>query len=77
MDTSAKRALYDNLNSEETIALKINESVQNNKSDGWRGSRIKEKEVKIAIRKALEESGLHDESKVDAIFELVKNQNAY
>ena len=77
INTNAKRALYDNLDSEETLALKVNQYVEENKSDSWRGNRIKEKEVRIAIRKALEESNITDESKVDAIFELVKNQNEY
>ena len=77
IDTNAKRALYDNLDSEETLALKVNQYVEENKSDSWRGNRIKEKEVRIAIKKALEESNITDEHKVDAIFELVKNQNEY
>jgi type I restriction enzyme R subunit len=77
INTNAKRALYDNLDSEESLALKVNHYVEENKSDSWRGNRIKEKEVRIAIRKALEEFNIADESKVDAIFELVKNQNEY
>jgi type I restriction enzyme R subunit len=77
INTNAKRALYDNLDSEEALALKVNQYVEENKSDSWRGNRIKEKEVRIAIRKALEESNINDKSKVEAIFELVKNQNEY
>jgi type I restriction enzyme R subunit len=57
--------------------LKVDQYVEENKSDSWRGNRIKEKEVRIAIRKALEESNIKDESRVNAIFELVKNQNDY
>ena len=77
INTNAKRALYDNLDSEEALALKVNKYVNENKSDSWRGNRIKEKEVRIAIKQALEESNITEDSKVDTIFELVKNQNEY
>jgi type I restriction enzyme R subunit len=42
------------------------------KKDGWRGNIIKEREVKYAIRKHVD-----DDTEVDRIFELVKNQNEY
>jgi type I restriction enzyme R subunit len=77
IDTNSKRALYDNLDSDEKIALKVNQYVEDNKSDSWRGNTIKEKEVRIAIRKALEEFSITDKDKVEAIFVLVKNQNEY
>jgi len=77
INTSAKRALYDNLDSDEKLALKVDEYVQEAKPDDWRGSRIKEKQVRIAIKKALVEFGISDETKVDAVLELVKNQNEY
>lgn len=77
INTNAKRALYDNLDSDESLALKIHEYVTNNKSADWRGDRIKEREVTIAIRHALEESGIKEEGKVAAVFQLVKNQNEY
>ena len=77
IDTNAKRALYDNLASEEKIALKVNQYVEDNKADSWRGNRIKEREVRIAVKKALVAFGIKDKNKVDSIFELVKNQNEY
>ena len=77
INTNAKKALYDNLDSEEAIALKVNQYIEENKSEGWRGNRIKEKEVKISIKKALEEFNITDKTKIQAIFELVKNQNEY
>jgi type I restriction enzyme R subunit len=77
IDTKAKRALYDNLDSDEKLALKVHENVEAAKPDDWRGSRIKERQVRIAIKRALSEFGINDENKVNAIFELVKNQHEY
>lgn len=77
INTNAKRALYDNLNSDEKLALKVNENVEAAKPDDWRGSIIKEKRVRIAIKKALAEFGINDEIKINEVLELVKNQNEY
>jgi type I restriction enzyme R subunit len=43
LDTSAKRALYDNLGKDESLAIKVDSAVRNTKKDGWRGNRVKEK----------------------------------
>ena len=77
IDSNAKRALYDNLECNEELALLVDRYVEFNKADCWRGNRIKEREVKIAIKKALEQAGLFDEKKLNDVFELVKNQSEY
>jgi len=77
VNTNAKRALYDNLENNEKLALKVNDYIVEYKPDGWRGNRIKEKVVKNAIRKALEEFEIKDEKAVETILELVKKQNDY
>ena len=78
IDTSALRALYDNLNQNTTLAVRLDEKIRSVKKAGWRGNRFKEKEVKLAIRNVLSEqqreTGGFDP---DAVFELVKNQNDY
>ncbi len=53
VNTKAKRALFDNLNDDEQLALKVHESIINSKADDWRGNRIKERQVRNAIRDAL------------------------
>lgn len=72
LDTNAKRALYDNLNKNEELALQLYQTIRQTKKDGWRGSIIKEREVKNAIRRYLS-----DEGEVERIFEIVRNQNDY
>jgi type I restriction enzyme R subunit len=75
--TKAKRALYDNLDNNEKLALKVHENIDTRKSEGWRGTKIKERQVKLAITAALEEFGVVDEKKADEILELAKNQDEY
>ena len=53
VNTKAKRALYDNLNGNEQLALKVHENIINSKADDWRGNRIKERQVRNAIIEAL------------------------
>ena len=72
IDTRAKRALYDNLDQNEELAMALDYEVIYNKKDDWRGNRIKEKEVMYAIKKHIK-----DEEKLKKIFELVKNQPDY
>ncbi len=72
LNTRAKRALYDNLGKDEQLAIKVDAAIQRTKKDGWRGSRIKEREVRYAIRDVLP-----DETLTNQIFEIVKNQDEY
>jgi type I restriction enzyme R subunit len=71
LDTDAKRALYDNLDKKEDLALSIDNAICAVKKDNWRGNKFKEREVRIAITEHL------PEEKVDEILELVKNQRGY
>ncbi len=72
MDTGAKRALYDNLDKNEELALAVDYAVMSSKKDGWRGHKVKEKEVRYAVKRVL-----NDDQLTDSIFELVKNQHDY
>ncbi len=72
LNTRAKRALYDNLGSDEQLAIKLDAVIQGTKKDGWRGNKVKEREVRYAIRGVLQNEALANQ-----ILELVKNQNEY
>ena len=72
IDTAAKRALYDNLGKDEDLALAVDYAVLSSKKDGWRGHKVKEKEVRYAVKRVL-----HEEPLAGDIFELVKNQSDY
>ncbi|MGB2986710.1 MAG: HsdR family type I site-specific deoxyribonuclease [Phycisphaerae bacterium] len=70
INSPARRALFDNLDQDENLAVHVDTAIRGVKKAGWRGHRIKEREVRFAIKKVLGD----DEGLVDSIFEIVKNQ---
>lgn len=70
--TPARRALYDNLDNDETLALQLDEIIRKTKKDGWRGMVMKERDLKYTIKKHLPEQ--YD---LDTIFNIIKNQDEY
>ena len=72
INTTAKKALYDNLGKNEILALKIDTAIKHTKKADWIGNRIKEREVEAAIAKELD-----DDTQLEQILELVKNQYEY
>jgi type I restriction enzyme R subunit len=77
INSDSKRALYDNLDNMEEIAMKVDEAIRDNKPDGWRGNKIKERTVRLAIQKALEECSIYDDNKVEYVLTLARNQDEY
>ena len=73
IDSQARRALYDNLDSDAELAARIDAAVRATRKDGWRGNVFKEREVKGAIHEAL----VGYDVTVDEVFELVVAQRDY
>ena len=73
LNTPAKRALYDNLGQDATLALSVDTAVRDNRQDDWRNNPFKVKKVKNAIQGVLN----GDAARTEAVLELVKNQNEY
>nr|WP_315468610.1 HsdR family type I site-specific deoxyribonuclease [uncultured Undibacterium sp.] len=73
IDTQAKRALFDNLNSDEILANKIDTAIRYTKKADWVGDRFKEREVANAIRQELEGYDVD----ITTVLELAKNQREY
>ena len=73
LNTSARRALYDNLDHDEAAAVRVDAAVRYTRKDDWRGNRFKEKEVLNAVREELGEY----RTRTEEIFEIVKNQREY
>jgi type I restriction enzyme R subunit len=72
LTTAAKRALYDNLGDDETLALAVDLVVQETKNEGWRDGGIKEKKVRIAVKNVL-----NDDSRIEAIMKIIRAQSEY
>src|SRR6266702_3602047 len=64
LNTHGKRALYNNLGNDEQLAIAVDAAIQRKKKDGWRGNRLKEREVLYAIQGVLP-----DETLAKQIFE--------
>jgi type I restriction enzyme R subunit len=72
LSTPAKRALYNNLEQNEHLALACDVAVQYAKQDGFRGDLIKERMVKKALFEVLQ-----DHQKVEDVFQIIINQKEY
>lgn len=77
IDTEAKRSLYDNLGSNETLAKELYNTINEARPDNWIGTPIKEKAVRITIRQVLNKYGITDEKEVSRIYDLVEKQEEF
>lgn len=73
LDTSAKRALYDNFGKDEVLANKIDTTIRYTKKADWVGDRFKEREVAMALSE--EVAGYVVD--IAAVMELAKAQPDY
>ena len=74
INTPGKRALYDNLGQDVGKAMAIHEAVIKARQSDWRGNHLKERAIKIEIKKTLPD--ITDEE-LKNLFEIIKNQNEY
>ncbi len=72
INTDALKTLYDNLDENEALALEIDACIRGNKKDGWVGHNQKEKNLKIALRKII-----NDEVLLENAFNLAKHIDEY
>lgn len=77
INTNAKRALFDNLDKNEDLAVALDEKVRRTKKPGFRQHKQKSRAVRISIQEVLAKFGITDEEEIHRIFDLVKNQEEY
>jgi type I restriction enzyme R subunit len=73
LNTPGKRALYNNLNQDEALALKIDETVCHVRPNAFRGNQAKENVIKAALLPLLDK----DQTEVERIFLIIKAQTEY
>ncbi|WP_135076430.1 type I restriction endonuclease subunit R [Terasakiella sp. SH-1] len=73
VNSPAKRALFDNLGSDEETAIRVDQAIVLTKKANWRGHSMKERELFLAIKSVVADKGFDPEE----IFEIVKNQSEY
>jgi type I restriction enzyme R subunit len=74
INTPAKRAIYDNFGQDVQKAVMVHEAIISSRQADWRGNKLKERAIKIEIRKVLPE--ITDEDMKNLI-EIIKNQHEY
>ncbi|MFN7768540.1 MAG: restriction endonuclease subunit R, partial [Planctomycetaceae bacterium] len=72
LNTPGKRALYNNLHRNESLALEIDRAVRAVRPDGWRGVQAREQVIKRAIYNVL-----HDVAEVERLFKILEAQSEY
>jgi type I restriction enzyme R subunit len=72
LNTPGRRALYNNLNHNENLAIRIDEVVKRHRPDGWRGVQAREQVIKHALYGVLQK-----EADVERIFLIIKQQKEY
>ncbi len=72
LDTAGKRALFNNLNGDEALALKLVETIMATRPDGWRGIPAREQVIKAGLYGVLQ-----DVDEVERIFQIVRAQSEF
>lgn len=72
LNSPGKRALYNNLEQDEQLALRLDEAIRTVRPDGWRGNPQKEKVIKRELY-----SILKDDDEVERVFSIIRNQKEY
>ena len=81
MNTNAKRALYDNLDQNESLVAKVDKAIKENKLADYQGNLIKERKVQNAVRESVHHYNVDTDSNVEIdieqIMSLIKAQAEY
>ena len=72
LDTPARRALWNNLDENEPLAIQVDAAIMKSRRDDWRGNLAKENLIKRAIYEVL-----NDSNEVDRIFNIAEQQPDY
>lgn len=72
VNSPGKRALFDNLGHDEALTVAVDDDIRRTKKADWRGNIFKEREVKRAITRHIDDPAL-----AELIFDLVVKQNEY
>lgn len=72
LDTPGKRALYNNLEQNEALALQLHDAIIKASPDAWRDHQPKENRIKRALYEVLK-----DQDEVERIFPIIKAQSEY
>jgi len=72
LNTPGRKALYDNLNQDEELAIRVDKAVKRKRPDNWRGVKTREQVIKQAL-----DDELNDMDEVERIFKIIYEQREY
>ena len=72
LSSPAKRALYDNLDENEMLALALDNVIRTSKLDDWRDGGIRERKLKLAVNELI-----RDDERTEELMEIIKAQKEY
>jgi type I restriction enzyme R subunit len=75
INSAGKRALYDFLLKNESLAIEVDKAIRDSAQDGWRTNRMKTRKVNRAVKKVLDNRNL--ELNLRDLLELVKVNGEY
>lgn len=67
-----RKALFDNFDGDEALALKVDSAIRATAPFGWRGNAMKERKIQRCLEQILNDADL-----VNRIFEILENQHEY
>jgi len=70
--TAGQKALFDNLEDDEALALAVDSTVRDTAPHGWRGNTMRERKVRRCLEHVLD-----DTETLERVFEILKNQDEY
>jgi type I restriction enzyme R subunit len=70
--TNGQRALYNNLEKNESLALIVHDTIVKYRPDAWRGNAPRENVIKAKLYEILK-----DEAEVERIFKIIEKQSEY
>ncbi len=73
MNTRGKQSLYDNLENNEDLVIRIDAAVRYTKKDNWKGNKFKRNAVESAVKEELDRYDID----VNNVVDLIKNQTEY
>lgn len=73
MNTNAKRAFYDNLDNDEELALRLDETIRKNAPADFRGNVIRERMIKKMVADVIGA----DDVRLKSVFDIIVNQDDY
>jgi type I restriction enzyme R subunit len=72
IDTPGRKALFDNLDGDEALVLAVDGAVRATAPDGWRGNRMKERQVRNCVAEVVQ-----GPDEVERLMEILRTQAEY